>query len=76
MEGTTSASSSARGSRGRDPIPLTPDILHLLDRLELDKGKQAMLLIGHLAGQRNLPSIEAELQTHIERRVAKELTRQ
>ena len=53
--------SSARNNRGRDPIPLTPEILHLLDRLEPDKGKQARLLTEHLTGQRNLPSTEAKL---------------
>ena len=31
-----SVGSGSRGSRGRDPIPLTLDILHLLDRLEPD----------------------------------------
>jgi hypothetical protein len=45
--GSTSASSS-RGSRGREPIPLTPEILLLLDRLDPDKGKQARLLTEHL----------------------------
>jgi hypothetical protein len=75
-EGSASASSSARGSRGREPIPLTPEILHLLDRLEPDKGKQARLLTEHLTGQRSLPSTETELQTHLERRAARELRRQ
>jgi len=75
-EGTTSASFSAIGSTGKDPIPLTLEILHLLDRLEQDKGKQAMLLTEHLTGQRNLPSTEAKLQTHMERRAARELKRQ
>ena len=55
-EGTTSASSNARGNRGRDPIPLTPEILHLLDKLEPNKGKEARLLTEHLTRQRNLPS--------------------
>jgi hypothetical protein len=58
-----------------DPIPLTPEILHLLDRLEPDKRKQARLLTEHLTWQRTLPSTEAELQTHMERRAAKELKR-
>jgi len=40
--------SRSGGSRGRDPIPLTPDILHPLDRLEPDKGKHARMLIEHL----------------------------
>jgi hypothetical protein len=34
-----SVGSGSRGSRGRNPIPLTPEILHLLDRMEPDKGK-------------------------------------
>jgi hypothetical protein len=42
--GASSAASSSKGSRGREPIPLTPEILLLLDRLEPDKGKQALLL--------------------------------
>jgi hypothetical protein len=42
-----SVGSGSRGSRGRDPIPLTPKILHFLDRLEPDKGKQAMMLTEH-----------------------------
>ena len=46
--GSTSATSSSRGSRGMDPIPLTPEILLLLDHLEPDKGKQARLLTEHL----------------------------
>ena len=75
-EGSSSASSSARGSRGREPIPLTPEILHLLDRLEPDKGKQATLLTEHLTWQRSLPSTESELQTHLERRATRELKRQ
>jgi hypothetical protein len=48
--------SSARNTKGREPIPLTPEILHLLDILEPDKGKQARLLTEHLTGQRTLPS--------------------
>ena len=34
----------ARNNKGKDPIPLTPEILHLLDILEPDKGIQARLL--------------------------------
>jgi hypothetical protein len=37
-----------------DPIPLTPEILLLLDRLEPDKGKQARILTENLTGQRTL----------------------
>jgi len=68
--------SSAMNNKCRDPIPLNPEILHLLDRLEPDKGKQAKLLTEHLTGQRNLPSTEAELQTQLERRAAREFKRQ
>ena len=59
-EGSTSASSSARDSRGRDLIPLTPEISHLLDRMEPDKRKQPRLLTYHLTGQRSLPSTESD----------------
>jgi len=52
--GPPSAASSSRGSRGRDPISLTPEIVLLLNRLEPDKGKQARLLTEHLTGQRAL----------------------
>ena len=64
------------GSRGRDPIPLTPEILHLLDRLEPDKGKQARLLTEHLTGQRLLPSTEQELQQHLEKQAQREIRKQ
>jgi hypothetical protein len=37
--GSTSATSSSKGNRDREPIPLTSEILLLLDRLEPDKGK-------------------------------------
>ena len=70
--GASGTHSSAGNNTGRDPIPLTPEILHLLDRLEPDKGKQAKLLAEHMIGQRTLPSTEAELHTHLERRAAKE----
>ena len=75
LSGALGTHSSAKNSRDRDPIPLTPEILHLLVRLEPDKGKQAKLLTEHLTGQRTLPSTEAELQTHMERRATKELKR-
>ena len=61
---------------GREPIPLTPEILHLLNILKPDKGKQARLLTDHLTGQRSLPSTESELHTHMERRIAREFKRQ
>jgi hypothetical protein len=44
VSGANTTTSGSKGSRGRDPIPLTPEILHLLDRLEPNKGKQARLL--------------------------------
>ncbi len=75
MSGASGTHSRAKNNRGRDPIPLTPEILHLLDKLEPDKGKQARLLTEHLTGQRTLPSTKAELQTHMERRAARELKR-
>ena len=59
--GSSRTHSSAKNSRGKEPIPLTPEILHLLDRLEPDEGKQARLLTEHLTGQMTLPSTEAEL---------------
>ena len=48
--GSTSAASSSKRGKGRNPIPHTPEILLLLDRLEPDKGKQARLLTAHLTG--------------------------
>jgi hypothetical protein len=39
LSGASRTQSSVRSSRGREPIPLTPEILHLLDKLEPDKGK-------------------------------------
>jgi hypothetical protein len=53
--GSSSAVSSSKGSRGREYIPLTPEIMLMLDRLELDKGKLARLLTEHPRGQRTLP---------------------
>ena len=71
-----SVGSGSRGSRGRDPIPLTLEILHLLDRLEPDKGKHAKMLTEHLTGQRLLPATEQELQAQLEKRAHKELRNQ
>ena len=48
-EGSVSDASSSSGSRMRDPISLTPEILAMLDRHEPDKAKQAKLLIEHLS---------------------------
>jgi hypothetical protein len=56
--GSSSAASSSKGNRDREPIPFTPEMLLLLDRLELDKGKQARLLTEYLTGQRTLPCTE------------------
>jgi hypothetical protein len=72
--GSASAASSSRGITGRDPIPLTPEIL-LLDRLEPDKGKQSRLLTEHLTSQRTLSSTEQEVQTQLERKVDREIKR-
>ena len=74
--GSSSAASNSKGSRGREPIPLTPEILLLLDNLEPDKGKHARLLTEHLTRQRTLPSTEQELQTLLERKAKKEIKRQ
>ena len=74
--GSTSAASSSKGSRGKKPIPLTPEILLLLDSLEPDKGKQARLLTEHLTGQRTLLCTEQELQKLMERKAEKEVKRQ
>ena len=77
MEGSASVASSSRGSRGRDLIPLTPEILNLSDRLEPDKGKQRpRLLAEHLTGQRTLPATEEELQEYLERKATREIKRQ
>jgi len=74
-EGSVLHSSSSRGSTRRDPIPLTPHILILLERLEPDKGRQAKLLTEHLIGHRVLPSTEEELARILEQRVKKEAER-
>ena len=76
LSGASRTHSIARNNKVRDLIPLTPEILQLLDRLEPDKGKQARLLTDPLIGQRTLPSTESELQTHLERWAARELKRQ
>jgi len=76
VSGANTTTSGSRGSRGRDPIPLTPEILHLLDRLEPDKGKQARLLTEHLTRQRQLPSMEHELQQQLEKRAQREIRKQ
>jgi len=39
--GSSSATSNSRGNRGRETIPLTLEILQLLDKLERDKGRHA-----------------------------------
>jgi len=62
MLGASGSHSSARNRWGKEPIPLTPEILHLLDRLEPVKGKHARFLTEHTTGQRQLPSTEHELQ--------------
>ena len=74
--GSVSTASSSRGSRGRDPIPLTPEIRLLLDRLEPDKRKQARLFTEHLTEHRTLPCIEQKLQKLLERKVEKRIKRQ
>ena len=54
-ERSLSDASSSRGSKRKDPIPLTAQILLLLDKLELDKGRQGKLLTEHLMGHKVLP---------------------
>ena len=76
MEGAASLASILRGSRGRGPIPITPDILHLFDRLEPDKEKHARLLTEHITRQRTLHVTEEELQQHLERKATGEIKRQ
>ena len=75
LKGGSTSASSSRGSRGREPVPLTPEILLLLDRLEPDNGKQAQLLTEHLTGQRTLPSTEQKSQKLLERKAEKEIKR-
>jgi hypothetical protein len=71
-----SVGSVSRGSRVWDPIPLTPKILHLLDRLQPYKGKHAKMLTAHLTRQRLLPATEQELQAQLEKRTHKEIRKQ
>ena len=73
--GSASAASSSRGRRDRDPIPLTPEILLLMNHLEPDKGKQARLLTELLIGHRTLPCIEQELQILLDRKAIREIKR-
>jgi hypothetical protein len=61
LSGASGTHSSARNGKVREPIPLTPKILHLLEILKPNKGKYARLLTEHLTRQRTLPSIESEL---------------
>jgi hypothetical protein len=49
-EGLVSNGSSSRGSRTRDRVTLTPEILAMLNRHEPDKAKTSKLLREHLAG--------------------------
>jgi hypothetical protein len=56
-----SDASRSKGSKKREPISITPDILLLLDILALDKEKLAKRLIEHPIGQWALPSTEEEL---------------
>jgi hypothetical protein len=59
--GSASVASSSRESIGRKPIPITPEILLLMDRIKPDKGKQARLITEHLTSQRTLPCTKEEL---------------
>jgi hypothetical protein len=75
-EGSISDVASSRSSRPREFIPITPEILLLLDRLEPDKVKQSRLLTEHIAGHRALPATEEELQTILEKRTRRALERE
>ena len=70
-EGSISDASSSRGSKRREPIPLTTQIMQLLDILEPEKGRQGKLLTEHLTGHRVLPSTEEELAQISEQRAKK-----
>jgi len=74
-EGSVSDASSSRGSRMRDPVTLTPEILAMLERHEPDKVKQAKMLIKHLSGQMTRPSTEEDLEQHLERKAKRETDR-
>ena len=69
--GSASTTSSSKGITCRDLIPITPEILHYLDRMETDKNKHARYLTEHLKGQRTLPSTEQELQLLLEKRASR-----
>jgi DNA-binding XRE family transcriptional regulator len=73
LSGGSSASTSS--IKGREPIPLTPEILQLLDILESDKGRHARILTENLTGQRTLPSTEQELHTQLERKASRKMKR-
>ncbi len=76
IPGANTTTSGSIGNNGRDPIPLTPEILHLLDRVEPDKVKQARLLTYHLTGQRQLPLTEQALHQQLEKWAQKEYRKQ
>jgi len=75
-EGSVLDANNSRGSRMRDPISLTPEIMAMLDGHEPDKTKNAKLFREHLSRQRVLPSTEEELQQHLERKAKREAERQ
>jgi hypothetical protein len=75
-EGSASDAGSSRSSRPRDFVPITAEILHLLDRLEPDKVKQATLMTEHIAGHRVLPTTEQELQDIFEKRARRAIERE
>ena len=64
-EGSVSYASRSRGSRMRDPVTFTPEILAMMVSHEPEKAKQAKLLTEHLTSQRTLPSTEEELRQHL-----------
>jgi hypothetical protein len=57
-------------------MPLSPEMIRLLDRFEPEKGKHTRLLTENLTGQRLLPSTEQELQHHLEKRAQRDIKKQ
>jgi len=75
-EGSVSYSSSPKEITKRKPVPLTQEILLLLEKQELDKGKWAKLLTMNLTCQGGLLSTKEELIQQQEKKAQWELERQ
>ena len=71
-----SDASSSKGSKKREPIPLTPKILLLLDILKPNKGRKTKLLTDHLIWQRVLPSPKEDMLQQSEQKAKREVERQ